>query len=225
MGTVVSLNIPFEKTFGNSVCTQTNLGHLGDWQATFQKVPKLTDELLDARGGKRIAERGYADAAAGDMFNDFDKWEDQVLWPSIRKVFGENDSHAEEASGLDVEVTTSIRSSNLHQDVREAIVTNTKALTVEGEQPKRHIEIQLPTDMSYRAGDYLAILPLNQPPIIRRALQRFELPWDAKIIIKPGQNTVLPVGEALSVFGLLGGYVELSQPATLKVGRFHSVMT
>jgi cytochrome P450/NADPH-cytochrome P450 reductase len=180
----------------------------------------LTDELLDARGGQRVAERGYADAAAGNLFNDFDRWEDQVLWPSIRKVFGDNDAHAEEPSGLDVEVTASVRTSSLHQDVREAIVTDTRALTAESEPPKKHIMIKLPTNMTYRAGDYLAILPLNQPPIIRRVLQRFELPWDAKIIIKPGQNTILPVGEPLSVFGLLGGYVELSQPATLKVGLF-----
>lgn len=181
--------------------------------------------MLDARGGRRVAERGYADAAAGDMFNDFDKWEDQVLWPSIRKVFGDNDANAEEPTGLDVEVTGSVRTSSLHQDVREAIVTDSKALTAEGEPPKRHIEIKLPTDMTYRAGDYLAILPLNQPPIIRRVLTRFELPWDAKITIKPGQNTVLPVGEPLSVFGLLGGYVELSQPATLKVCLFPSTMS
>ena len=152
------------------------------------------------------------------MFNDFDKWEDHVLWPSIRKVFGENDANAEEPSGLDVEVTTSVRTSSLHQDVREAIVMDTRALTAEGEPLKKHIEIKLPTDMTYRAGDYLAILPLNQPPIIRRVLNRFELPWDARITIKPGQNTVLPMGQPLSVFGLLGGYVELSQPTTLKVG-------
>ncbi|KAI9875940.1 MAG: hypothetical protein M1830_007702 [Pleopsidium flavum] len=189
-----------------------------DWQATFQKVPILTDRLLEARGGKRVAERGYADVAAGDMFNDFDKWEDQILWPSIRKDFGDNDANSEEFSGLDVEITASARSSKLHQDVREAIVTNIKVLTMEGEPPKRHIDIKLPTDMTYKAGDYLAVLPLNQAPTIRRVLQRFGLAWDAKMTIKPGQNTVLPVGEPISVFDLLAAYVELSQPATLKMG-------
>ena len=173
---------------------------------------------MKARGGKQVAERGYADAAAGDMFNDFDKWEDRVLWPSVRQIFGDNDANAEEQSGLDVEIMPSKRSSYLHQDVREAVVTNASVLTMEGEPPKRHIEIKLPTDLTYRAGDYLAILPLNQPVTIRRVLQRFELPWDARLTIKPGQNTVLPVGEPISVFGLLGAYVELNQPATLKVG-------
>lgn len=164
-----------------------------------------------------MAERGYADASTGDMFNDFDKWEDQMLWPSIRQDFGDNDANAEESSGLDVEITASARSSKLHQDVREAIITNIKVLTREGEPPKRHIDIKLPTDMSYKAGDYLAILPLNQALTIRRVLQRFGLPWDAKMTIRPGQNTILPVGEPMSVFDLLAAYVELSQPATFKV--------
>jgi cytochrome P450/NADPH-cytochrome P450 reductase len=162
-----------------------------------------------------MAERGYADASTGDMFNDFDKWEDQILWPSIRQDFGDNDANAEESSGLDVEITASARSSKLHQDVREAIITNIKVLT--RRTPKRHIDIKLPTDMSYKAGDYLAILPLNQALTIRRVLQRFGLPWDAKMTIRPGQNTILPVGEPMSVFDLLAAYVELSQPATFKV--------
>lgn len=189
----------------------------GDWQATFQKVPKLTDELLGARGGQRIAERGYADAAAGDMFNDFDKWEDQVFWPSVQQIFGDDSADVEEKVGLDVEISGSIRSSKLHADVREAIVKDTRVLTADGERVKRHIEIQLPSTMVYRAGDYLAVLPLNLPATVRRVLQRFQLPWDAVVTIKPSQNTILPVDQAISVYDLLTAYVELSQPATLKV--------
>jgi len=200
--------------------SRTNL-IAGDWQATFQKIPKLTDELIEKHGGKRLAVRGYADAANNDIFNDFDKWMDQKLWPAIAKEFGAEDEDAAGVRGLDVEISTNTRSSDLRQDVSEAIVMEVKVLTVPGEPEKRHIGLQLPTDMTYRAGDYLAVLPLNHSKIVKRVMNRFSLPWDAKIHIKEGQNTVLPTGREMSVFDLLSAYVELNQPATIKVVRSH----
>lgn len=193
----------------------------GDWQATFQKIPKLTDELIEKHGGKRLAARGYADAANNDIFNDFDKWMDQTLWPAIVKEFGAEDEDVVGVHGLDVEISTNTRSSDLRQDVSEAIVTDAKVLTAPGEPEKHHIELQLPTGMAYRAGDYLAVLPLNHSKIVKRVMNRFSLPWDAKIYIKEGQNTVLPTGREMSVLDLLSAYVELNQPATTKVVRSH----
>jgi len=191
----------------------------GDWQATFQKIPKLTDELFEKHGGKRLAARGYADAANNDIFNDFDKWMDQKLWPAIATEFGADDGDHLDVHGLDIEISTNTRSSDLRHDVSEAIVKDVQVLTAPGEPQKRHIELQLPTDMTYRAGDYLAVLPLNHSKIVKRVMNRFSLPWDAKINIKEGQNTILPTGRDMSVFDLLSAYVELSQPATTKV--FH----
>ena len=149
---------------------------------------------------------------------------DQTLWPAIASQFGAEEEDPAEVQGLDLEVTTNTRSSDLRQDVSEAIVKNVKVLTAPGEPEKRSIELQLPTDMPYRAGDYLAILPLNSSKIVKRVMNRFGLPWDARIRIKEGQNTILPTGREMSVFDLLSAYVELNQPATTKV-RFHSLIT
>ena len=198
---------------------------LGDWQATFQRIPKLTDELFEKHGSKRLAARGFADAANNDIFNDFDKWMDQTLWPAIANEFGGHDEDLPEAQALDVEVSTNTRSSDLRQDVSEAIVKDVKVLTAPGEPEKRHIELQLPTDMAYKAGDYLAVLPLNNSKIVKRVMNRFSLPWDARIFIKEGQNTILPTGREMSVFDLLSAYVELNQPATTKVCRSPSIFT
>lgn len=71
--------------------------------------------------------------------------------------------------------------------------------------------------MTYRTGDYLAVLPLNHSQIVKRVMNRFSLPWDARISIKEGQNTILPTNREMSVFDLLSAYVELNQPATKKV--------
>ncbi len=155
--------------------------------------------------------------AAGDIFNDFDKWQDEQLWPVIgggKEVEGD--------SGIDLEIDTSSRRSTLRQDVKEAIVLSNELLTAEGEPEKRHIVLKLPTGMSYKAGDYLAVLPLNNMKIIRRVLKRFGLPWDAILTIKTGANTTLPTEHPLSAMDILGAYVELSQPATRRV-RFLSI--
>ncbi|MCJ1431831.1 hypothetical protein MMC27_001186 [Xylographa pallens] len=187
-----------------------------DWQATFQKIPTAIDNLFDEHGSKRLAARGYADAADNDIFNNFDSWVDQTLWPGIAAEYGVEDEDTSESQGLDIEISTNTRSSDLRQDVSEAIVKDAKVLTAPGEPEKRHIELQLPTDMTYRTGDYLAVLPLNRSEIVKRVMKRFSLPWDAKINIKEGQNTILPCGRDMSVFDLLSAYVELNQPATTK---------
>jgi len=57
-----------------------------DWAATYQRIPVLIDELLAARGGTKLTERGSADASQGDMFNEFDSWEDDKLWPVPDRV-------------------------------------------------------------------------------------------------------------------------------------------
>lgn len=170
-----------------------------------------------------MAARGYADASAGDMFNDFDHWEDNTLWPAISTAFGNSAKVSDETSGLDIEITTQTRPSNLRQDVHTAIVLDAQCLTGEDEPQKRHIEFKLPADMSYKAGDYLAVLPLNMSKNVRRVIKRFGLPWDAMMTIKSKRSTQLPTDGPVSIFDVLASYVELSQPATVKVTQYSTV--
>jgi cytochrome P450 / NADPH-cytochrome P450 reductase len=135
--------------------------------------------------------------AAGDIFNDFDKWQDEQLWPALG---GKGDTGDE--AGIDIEVDTDSRRSKLRQDVKEAIVVRNEVLTVEGVPEKRHIVLKLPTGMTYKAGDYLAVLPINNPKNIRRVLKWANLPWDAMLTIKTGANTTLPTGHPISAVSL-----------------------
>lgn len=191
-----------------------------DWKNTFLRIPKLTDSLLEKWGAKRMAEFGFADAAENDIFNDFEKWEDSVFWPKVKNTFGSDNGASRNdddgGNGLDLDVSTTLRSTHLRQDVREAIVLKNETLTFE-EAPKRHIELKLPTDMQYRAGDYLAILPMNHDRVIRRVMKHFGLPWDANMTLKSG-STFIPTGVPISVYDVLKAYVELGQPATRRVG-------
>ena len=172
--------------------------------------------MLEQRGAKRVMERGFADAADNDVFNEFEKWEDKKFWPTIKKTFKTEDV-VDDMAGLDIEISTTLRSSHLRQEVKEAIVMKNQLLGTGTQAPKRHIALKLPTDMTYRAGDYLAVLPINHKSVVRRVIERFRLPWDAFVTVKSGES-YLPVGQTMSVFDVLSAYVELSQTATRRVG-------
>jgi cytochrome P450/NADPH-cytochrome P450 reductase len=175
-------------------------------------VPKFLNTAFQDHGASKITDIGLGDVGAGDVFNDFDKWQDEQLWSAL----GGNVDLEEEAS-LEIEIDTGSRRSRLRQDMKEAVVISNVLLTGEGEPEKRHVTLKLPTDMTYKVGDYLAILPLNNLKTIRRVLKHYGLPWDAMLTIKVGENTTLPTGHPISAMDVLGAYVELSQPATQKV--------
>ncbi|KAF8850100.1 fatty acid hydroxylase [Acephala macrosclerotiorum] len=181
-----------------------------DWVSTFHRVPKLLHTELEGHGAVKITDIGLGDVAAGDIFNDFDKWQDDQLWPALG-----GDEELEEES-LDIEIDAESRRSRLRQDVQEAVVISNTLLTAENEPAKRHIELRLPTGMTYKSGDYLAVLPINNTKNIRRVLKWANLPWDAMVTIKSGANTTLPTGHPISIMDILSAYVELGQPVTRK---------
>ncbi|KAH7039871.1 cytochrome P450 [Microdochium trichocladiopsis] len=200
-----------------------------DWASTFHKVPKFLDAKLELLGATRVAEMGLCDAARGKMFSDFETWEDKILWPALGKAFGispsstqglcggEQQSYTATPAQLDISVS-SLRPSKLRHDVKQATVTHARRLTAEGEPAKQHLDIELPSGMTYRTGDYLAVLPYNPRENVDRAMRRFSLPWDASIAVNNHENgnsgSAIPTGSAVSVREVLSAYVELGDPAT-----------
>ena len=186
-----------------------------DWAKTFHKVPKYLDAILEERGATRLVNMGSTDAASGDIFTDFETWEDQILWPALRDKYGSTEAEADNSleTTLDVEVTAP-RSSTLRQDVREARVEEVEVLSTSDATKKRHIEISLPSDMTYSAGDYLAVLPLNPKENIHRAMRYFGLTWDSMLTISSAGPTILPTDTPISATDVFGAYVELAQPAS-----------
>ena len=49
-----------------------------EWAQTFHRVPKLVDQRLEKLGASRIVDLGLADVAQGDVFSEFETWEDEV---------------------------------------------------------------------------------------------------------------------------------------------------
>jgi cytochrome P450/NADPH-cytochrome P450 reductase len=188
------------------------------WARTYQAVPKRFDAALEAAGATRVRDRGETDAG-GDFFGDFDRWY-EGLWNGLGSALGKRVQAAPSGGHLEVEVlkvgrTALLRLADLQHGevvVNRELVDMTSPLG----RSKRHIEIALPDGMSYRAGDYLAVLPYNPIAVVMRALKRFDLASDTQIVIrKPeGSITSLPVDHPVNVSELLFHYVELAQPAT-----------
>ncbi|KNC99987.1 hypothetical protein, variant [Spizellomyces punctatus DAOM BR117] len=206
-------------------------GHTG-WAQTYQRIPILIDETLHEKGAERLLYRGCADAA-GDFFGEFDEWENK-FWCMMQDKFGAGSKSTQGTSTADdvdagsaanvtstfqVQVLSSNRATVLsHQKFEYGAVVDNRELTSNvlkcGGMPKRHLEIKLPEGMTYRAGDYLGVMPVNPIHDVKRVLYRFKLPVDANIMIKTEKRTFLPTNLPIPVHTVLGGYVELNQPAT-----------
>jgi cytochrome P450/NADPH-cytochrome P450 reductase len=52
---------------------------------TYQRIPKLCDELIEKGGGKWVLARGAGDAGKGNLFQTFDDFE-TGLWDVLVKV-------------------------------------------------------------------------------------------------------------------------------------------
>jgi cytochrome P450 / NADPH-cytochrome P450 reductase len=78
-------------------------------------------------------------------------------------------------------------------------------------RPVRHIELELPKDVSYEAGDHLGVIPHNSSALVARAARRFSLDLDAWLRLEAhGEvSSFLPLGERVTVRHLLSDYVEL----------------
>lgn len=192
------------------------------WTQTFHRIPKLVDETMAARGGSRICPLGLADAAKGEMFTEFEQWEDEVFWPAISAKYGTTEEGADGEAPFNPNLAiqfSSPRPLTLHQDVKEAVVVDARVLTAPGASQKNHVEISLPAGLTYQTGDYLAVLPINPPETVNRAMRRFSLAWDSTITITADGRTTLPTNTPVRAYDVLSSYVELSQPATKRVSH------
>ncbi|KAL9124185.1 MAG: hypothetical protein Q9217_006463, partial [Psora testacea] len=187
-----------------------------DWVSTFHRIPKLVDRLLEEHGATRMADIGLSDVASGHVFDDFDEWQDEILWSGVGKYFETSSKLSVQNHGLDIRFHPTSRTTDLRQDVSEAVVQENTLLTAPGCPEKRHLTLQIPAHMTYNPGDYLAILPMNPVTLIKSIMARFGLAWDTTILIPSSQHTSLPKERALSVHDLLSAYVELNSLATQK---------
>ncbi|KAH7336803.1 cytochrome P450 [Rhizoctonia solani] len=187
-----------------------------DWAQTYQRIPTLIDDLLEKKGANRLLPRGEGDASGDNFTRSFDEWKDQV-WVTLTKRYGieltgrlHSPDIAIRLLGEPNDRAVTLRYSG---SMLGKVIEN-RLLTTPGAPAKYHIEIQLPKNMTYRAGDYLSILPSNPPEYVRRCLARFGLSPEQQVTLDSSTPTALPAGRAMSISELFLGFVELGQVAT-----------
>lgn len=194
-----------------------------DWAATFQAVPRFIDAQLAAHGARRLFALGEGDAR-DDFDGQFQKWF-QPLRATVAQELGIR-IEAEEASGKPLyrlELVTGQQMSPFvdsfnaapmvvranHELVRQAPSASETRST-------RHLELELPEGVTYRAGDHLGVIPHNSESLVKRAATRFGFDHDVYLRLRRNTNrkTFLPVEQTISLSRLLGDYVELQDVAT-----------
>lgn len=185
-----------------------------DWTHTFHRIPKLTDELMEKMGAERCASFGSVDVKE-DIMGPWEDWQDQT-WASLRKAYnqtteiGKNQLTAEISSP---KFATALGGS----DIGYGVVKMNKELGgCEVGLAKKHMEIELPVGTSYRAGDYMVVLPLNNAAVVKRVLKRFNLSPDDNISIAGTSKGFLSTDAPISVYDVLSTRVELATPISQK---------
>lgn len=185
-----------------------------DWTHTFHRVPKLTDELLENMGGERCLPFGSVDVKE-DIMGPWEEWQEKI-WTVLRQTYGQTSKIA--TNELKAEISAPKFAALLGSTgINCGIVKVNKDLsTGDVGFVKKHIEVELPVGTSYRAGDYMAVLPLNNRTTVKRILKHFRLSPDDDVAISGTNKAFLSSESATSVFDLLSTRVELGTPASQK---------
>jgi cytochrome P450/NADPH-cytochrome P450 reductase len=175
-------------------------------------------------GANRIHDRGAGDAHA-DFGSQYRVWHAD-LWLAVAATLGIETVELQPAAfGARLSITMVNRQLTnpvvLSYEATPARVAENRELSAIGPVSPcvgstRHIEVALPDDLEYRAGDHLGVRPRNSIGLIRRVMFRFGL--DAgmylTIIANAETPTHLPLDETAPLLGVLGSCVELQARAT-----------
>jgi cytochrome P450/NADPH-cytochrome P450 reductase len=197
-----------------------------DWAATYQSIPRIIDEQMAAHGAKPVYARGEGDARS-DLDGQFESWFAKAA-PVAVKEFGVDTSFTRRADDEPLYKVEPVAPTTVNAIVALGGASPMKVLVNSELQNKsganasdrstRHIEVQLPSNLTYRVGDHLSVVPRNDPVLVDAVARRFGfLPADQiKLQVAEGRRAQLPVGDAVSVGRLLTEFVELQQVATRK---------
>ncbi|KAI3319402.1 cytochrome P450 [Xylariaceae sp. AK1471] len=182
-----------------------------EWVTTFHRIPKLVDEVMPKLGAKRVISAKFVDVKE-DFVSPWEDWRDELL------ASFSGGSQPVLASTPELEVTIEkpeMADMLAGEKLSTGLVKENKQIAgPEVGSAKRHIEIELPEDVTYEPGDYLVVLPTNPPDMIRRAASRFGLNMDDIVTIKGTSKEFLTGRGPSTVIEILGARVELGTPAS-----------
>ena len=193
-----------------------------EWAATYQAVPTLLDTQLEAHGGRRIhaparatppgtSTRRTATGTAASGPTSRRRWTCPSRWPGRPDRAAAVDHADQPAAHQPRDHVLSGAASHRAANLELIAGSNGKP----PDRSTRHLEVALPADVTYNAGDHLGVLPRNID-LLRRVMTHFGLDAGqyATIIPRSETHTHLPIDEPAPLLGVLGSCVELQDVAS-----------
>ncbi|AWN31000.1 MULTISPECIES: cytochrome P450 [unclassified Streptomyces] len=194
-----------------------------NWAATYQHIPTLIDDRLDALGARRLLPRAEADAS-GDLSGTVKEFIAALRTELLTRygdpaTIGAGQPAAEDTGYTVTEITGGpLDALAARHDLVPMTVTEAHDLTAEGwPRPKRFLRIALPDGVGYRTADHLAVLPANAPDTVERAARALGADPDTVLALHSGRRAgrdTLPVDRPLTVRQLLTHHLELGMRPT-----------
>lgn len=178
---------------------------------TFQAFPRWIDEKLQSLGAKNIIARGEADASE-DFDGVFQTWfERLVQWQNEQQ-------NTQFSTQKHIRVEKKGKADSHYQNPTEQlyaqataweIVQNNELQSPTSPRSTREIIIELPTSIDkYTTGGHVAIIPQNNPIIVKALCEYFQLDPQEIVQIKP-----YFIETPLTVSDLFSYAIEIQQPA------------
>src|SRR6185369_3850339 len=163
-----------------------------DWASTFQAIPRLIDDKLAEYGARRITPRGEGDAR-DDFDGQFHTWY-KPLWNTVAAELGidlEGRGTPAKEPLYTLEIVPGQRMSPFVDSLGArpmAVTVNRELHRRDGPQPSdrstRHVELELPVGLSYRAGDHLGVIAHNADSLVKRVAARFGFERDTFVRLR-----------------------------------------
>lgn len=205
-----------------------------NWAATYQHIPTLIDDRLDALGAHRLLPRAEADAS-GDLGGTVKEFTAALRTRLLTRygdpaTIGAARPAAEDTGYTVTEITGSpLDALAARHDLVPMTVTEAYDLTADGwPRPKRFLRIALPDGVGYRTADHLAVLPANALAAVDRAARALGADPETVLALHTAGRAArdaLPVDRPVTVRQLLTHHLELGlrpTPAQVAVLAAHN---
>jgi len=234
---------PGEATWRNCRYLVWGLGN-SQWNA-FLAFPRYIHARLEELGATPLADFAFGDVGAPTWEQMHAEWNGRV-WPTLLELSEARPSEAaaarvaaeraaagaltsadsntamtmslgREETAPRVLLVPEILTNGVGIETVAARVRTVRELHTEA-SPKRarHLEVELPPGLAYRAGDHLGICPKNDEALVERLAQRLGAALDGLFMVPVNLNApVVPRGVVLQVRNVLTSLVDIAGPPPL----------
>jgi len=199
----------------------------------FNEIARKVDKRMEELGAERIFPLGEGDDDAG-LQEDFDHWKAN-LWEKVCSALGiefkETSAVVEQTYEMvvcpeNVKLSTSSTwyTKGVNRDVIDSknpalcrVSVNRELCRGALDRSCKHIEIELPENLSYNPGDHIGIFPENDPEEVNRWIERFKLDRNqvVKLVRKDEPNR--PLLGPCTIERVLTSFVDILAPPRKKL--------